>query len=279
MPRSWSLISLIGLLSLGCAAGAWAAQQGGGTGQSSSCANCGSGYDSIPGCDGYGTVLRGSSYYGGKAFLGLAAKGNIVIGDYTNTAQWPYVAEMIDRDEIDDVTQPYALPDATDETLGYNNSPGGCGGAAYCFNGKYDSFDGGQKMAKDAQGNYSPAPRKFYESSLSDTDYDNLVAWAIQDPIPCFGGEQTGPCSGSWDNQRSINIQATLYTNHAIIGNVGRSAWNGAWVARDDALRFQGRLDMVYDWRLQDATIANQLGLPMTLSPASVVSWQEVPSP
>ena len=73
-----------------------------------------------------------------------------------------------------------------------------------------------------------------------------------------------------------ITINATLYTNHALIGDVGRSGWLGSWVARDDAVRFQGRLDMTYDWRLQDPTFRRNMFLPMEMAPAQVTAWQEV---
>lgn len=266
--RLASAVSLFGMAAVG-----WAAQQG--DGQSYPVALGGGGGSLPAGCEYYGTVVRGSDYYGSKALLGLAAKGNIVVGDYTSPAFQQDVVEMIDRDGAGDVTRPYAV-DPSSENLGYNNGGALCGGSAYCFDGNYAQPDGGVKNQKDINGDY--VERQFYESSLADADFSKLVqrggAVDLVEPHSCFGGESHPDCSTTYGS--STQVQAVLYANHGFIGQVGRSEWHGAVVARDDALRFQGRLDMVYDWRLQDAEISRKIGLPLVPVPARVVSWEEV---
>ncbi len=275
-----------------------AAQQGGDTGTPPSGGGGGSPPDTT--WHAYGNVVRGSNYYGNKAFLGLAAKGNIVIGNYTAWDDVPRhpVYEMIDRDGIGDTTLPYVLPDDTDTAIGYGrDDPSLCGGKSPCFSGNYTALDGGERCAGNTKTECTtPAQktsRKYYESSLSDEVFLDLVAdeWAkdattgtsyrtagsLVDPIPCFGGEATGRCVGSMYG--AVFFWATLYTNHGLIGDVGRSSWIGSWAARDDAMRFQGRFDMTYDWRLQDRDFAKLISLPMDIAPAKVVDWQEVPSP
>lgn len=229
----------------------------------------------------YGNVLRGSSYYNTKPFLGLAAKGNIVVGDYTSDSFHNNVLRLMDGGiSLESVTGPYVLPDPTDSALGYDNGGALCGGQTPCFRGDYTAEDGGLKT--DGTG------RKFYESSLPDDVFRELVqpGWGkmgdgiwrtggtgdLRDPHPCFGGEGTDACRGD-----ALHIQAALFTNHAIIGDVGRSSWMGSWVARDDIMRFQGRFDMMHDWRLMDREFRQRVGLPASVAPARVVSWEEVP--
>jgi hypothetical protein len=268
------------------------AQQGGDTGTPSS---GGGGGPPDPNWRAYGNLIRGSEeYYGTKAFLGLAAKGNIVIGNYTawdDTPNHP-VYEMIDRDTAGDTTRPYVLPDRTDQEIGYGQDPAAaCGGQSPCFSGDYTARDGGQRCAgaTKADCGTQQTNRRFYESSLADDVFRNLLqddwtetspgvwersAGSLVDPIACYGGEGSGRCKGG--NGYGFIVNATLYTNHALIGDVGRSGWLGAWVARDDAMRFQGRLDMTYDWRLQDPAFRGQVFLPMEMAPAQITAWQEV---
>ena len=285
----------------------WAAKQGSGT---STLTGGSPGYTPDPNWTPYGEVIRGSSYYGATtdsshpmAFLGLAAKGNIVIGDYTNTTlassthnrSFDNTLEMIDHDGIDDTAQPY-VPDPTDSAIGYNNDPSGatCGNKTPCFNGDYTANDGGQRCANASC--TTSVSRRFYESSLSDDVFRSLVqrgrwwnsstgSWVdvggddLQEPKPCFGSADSNPAC-RYSQYSSISINATMFTNHAIIGDVGSSFWYGALVARDDALGFQGRLDLGYDWRLQDPDfISKNVMLPLSLKPASVQDWKEVPPP
>jgi hypothetical protein len=255
----------------------WAAQQGGDTGTLST--GGGGGYTDDPALRYYGVVLRGSSYYNQREFLGLAAKGNIVIGDYRNWRSVSHpVNEMIDHDGLNDVTQAYPLLDATDAALGYANAPASvCDGKSPCFDGDYTKYDSGVRCASgETPGTCTgTTPRRFYESALSDEAFGRIVSGKLENPIACFSGEPAGhPCTTS---EQSLSIEATFYTNHAFIGDVGRSSWYGAWVSRDEALRFQGRFDMNYDWRLQDPDFRKQIHLPMIVAPTTVTQWQEVP--
>lgn len=273
-----SLSAVGAMVALSLLAGiAQAAQQGSDTGSAST---GGSPPSSDPGWQSYGNVLRGSSYYGSKAFLGLAAKGNIVIGNYATWDDAPNhpVYEMIDRDGAADVSYPHMLPDITDAGLGYNNDPSGaqCAGRTPCFNGNYTAFDGGARCSGSGGSCGAPTPRRFYESSLSDAKFQSLVqsggAGDLLNPHACFGGESGPACAGD-----HLHIMATLFTNHGLIGDVGRSVWLGSVAARDDAMRFQGRLDMMYDWRLQDDNFSKSMSLPLQLEMPTVIDWQECP--
>ncbi|MCM8813357.1 MAG: hypothetical protein NC924_05400 [Candidatus Omnitrophica bacterium] len=146
-----------------------------------------------------------------RDFLGLASKGNVIIGDYTRN-DWktnvvPYIKPNF--------TRPYSV-DPTDTSIGYvqymsNGTP--------FFNGDYAAFDGGTK----ADG----TPRRYYESSYADAYVTTVAVSATQ-----------------------INrIDAVTYTNHLFAGKVANFTLNGTIVARDDATVYTGSIEMNYDMR------------------------------
>ncbi|MBI4846077.1 MAG: hypothetical protein HY810_06365 [Candidatus Omnitrophica bacterium] len=166
-----------------------------------------------------------------KDFLGLAAKGNIVIGDYTRndwkTTVSPYLKPPF--------TKEYKV-EITDNTIGYVQYFSA--GEPY-FNGDYTANDGGNKADGSA--------RKFYESSYSDA-YIQTVA----------------------ENSSQINrIDAVTYTNHMFAGKIGAFTINGSMVARDEAMIYSGNLTLNYDLRAkykggQDFYLPRALALPHT---------------
>lgn len=164
-------------------------------------------------------------------FLGLAAKGNIVIGDYTsgtfNTVK-NYLKPPF--------TQPYKV-DPTDAGIGYVSYTSG--GEPY-FNGDYTAEDGGRKF--DSLGNDAGA-RKFYESSLRDNDFKSF----------CDSGLFT-------------QIDAVCYTNHALTGRIGSMVINGIIVSRDEATMYSGQLTFNYDIRAQSDRLGKKLYLPRSLA-------------
>ncbi len=165
-----------------------------------------------------------------KDFLGLAAKGNVVIGDYTRndwkTNVTPYLKPSF--------TKAYEV-DPTDNTIGYTQYYSG--GKPY-FNGNYTANDGGKKADN--------TNRKFYESSYTDA-YIGTVA----------------------DSASSIRqIDAVVYTNHAIAGKVGAFTMNGSIVSRDEAIIYSGNITMNYDLRVKskgdDFYLPRELAAPHT---------------
>ncbi|MBI1991633.1 MAG: hypothetical protein HYY90_03560 [Candidatus Omnitrophica bacterium] len=237
----------------------------------------------------YGFVLPGDPVYGfhkvknaqGAKFypdpetrdlLGLSAKGNIVIGDYTSQTFRDLVLPSLQpRSEANPAgkTQPYAV-DPTDVPLGYQDA-GVTRGLDNVdrpqFSGNYDRQDktGGASaykmhwdltQAQDAQGN--PIPRKFYESTLSDEEFRAIIDrngnGAIdQSDDPLFTTSGPGALPAQWT---SAKIDAVLFANHAIAGQVyaDQLYLNGSMVARDEALIFNKALQINHDMRLVDAT-------------------------
>ncbi len=149
-----------------------------------------------------------------KDFLGIAAKGNIIVGDYTRN-DWKTNVRSYLKPPF---TQSYKI-DPTDSSIGYESYKSG--GDSY-FDGDYTVKDGGTKT--------DGSERKFYESSYDDTYFRSIA-----------------------ENSSSIrNVDAVMYTNHAFGGKVGAFTLNGSVVSRDEAIVYSGSITMNYDIRAKD---------------------------
>ena len=164
-----------------------------------------------------------------KDFLGLATKGNVVVGDYTRndwqTNVTPYLSPPF--------TQGYET-DSTDSSLGYDSD--GISGNGYWFDGDYTAFDGGSKT--------DGTNRKYYESSYDDS-YVQSIAEA---------------------SNQIRQVDAVIYTNHAFSGKVGAFTVNGSIVGRDEAIIYSGSITMNYDVRVKDQGIAFYLPRELDVS-------------
>jgi len=147
-----------------------------------------------------------------KDFLGLACKGNIIVGDYTRNDWQRNVARYLQPP----FTQGYAV-DATDAPLGYDSNGNPADG--YWFNGNYTSLDGGQKS--------DGTNRKFYESSIPDAIIQSISA----------------------SSNQIRQVDAVAYNNHAWAGKVGNFDINGSIICRDEAIVYSGNIFMNYDIR------------------------------
>ncbi len=171
-----------------------------------------------------------------KDFLGLAAKGNIVVGDYTEY-NWGNSVKKYIRPPF---TGEYSVHD-TDAVNGYvkyykNGQP--------YFDGNYTSYDGGKKS--------DGTNRRFYESSLDDYTFASLA-----------------------DSHSHISrIDAFMYTNHAFTGKCGSLTINGGIVSRDEAVIFSGSITMNYDPRIKQ--FRDSFYLPKDLAEPEVVVWKEL---
>jgi hypothetical protein len=232
--------------------------------------NCGEGCSRTGGsCDvvpeswvPYGYAQPGHATYGfglpsnnTKPLLGLTAKGNIVLGDYTSPSFHDYVVPLFDGSE-GAVTMPYVI-DPTDASLGYHDAGFDDTGKPK-FSGNYDQFDGGVKLNADGtvyeNDGGSTVPRKFYESSLTDEAFQALVD-ANWDP----------ETAGGWQG----GVNAVLFTNHALMGYTPQEGLNifGSVVARDDTLVYNTSLGIEHDARLTTggANQATDIGLPFSI--------------
>ncbi len=171
-----------------------------------------------------------------KDFLGLAAKGNIILGDYTESA-WDYVKYFISPS----FTQPYEV-DVSDGVNGYISYYSN--GEPY-FDGNYTAYDGGRKQ--------DGTNRRYYESSFPNTTF--------------------APLADSY--YKITRIDAFMYTNHAFAGRVGSLTINGGIVARDEAIIYSGSITMNYDIRMRDPNFRNRFYLPQDLAEPKIISWEE----
>lgn len=205
-----------------------------------------------------------------RDLVGLAAKGNVVIGDYTSQKfqeQTVPILQPNSQSNPDGRTHDYSI-DPTDADLGYHSySQGGI----MMFDGNYEASDGGYKLNPNGtpvlDGNGNPVPRKFYESSLSDAAFQ-----AVMKPLaPQYGQtDQVG------------RIDAVIFTNHAVAGvtSANNLEINGAMIARDDAVVFGRNFNINHDIRLLDETNnqAAQLSLPYGLKRPELTKWEECPA-
>lgn len=170
-----------------------------------------------------------------RDFLGLAAKGNVVIGNYTNRG-WQSNCLTYLRPPF---TQSYTT-DATDAPLGYDSD--NYSGNGYLFNGNYTVSDGGTKVGG--------ASRKYYESSLADSTITSIGA-----------------------SVNVQNVNAVIYTNHVCTGKLGAFSVNGAIVSRDEAMVYSGSIKMNYDIRVRSR--GDDFHLPRGLEPPRVITWSQ----
>jgi hypothetical protein len=174
-----------------------------------------------------------------KDFMGLVARGSVVIGD----------PEKIDAYKTyfkPPFTSPYEVS-ATDEDIGYVTSKKD--GKNY-FDGDYTAVSGDRCSSGDPS---QPINRKFYEPSVSPSFMDS-----------CNPATQVG------------QIDAFIYNNHLTVGQLtANSMINGGVICRDEALIPGGRVYMNWDPRVALDSDFTPF-LPLELGPAETILWREV---
>jgi len=180
-----------------------------------------------------------------RDFLGLAAKGNIILGNYTNNNWRNNVRRYLEPD----FTTPYQI-DESDAPLGYDSDGNPDNG--YRFDGDYTAPDGGESIINE---DGDTEARRFYESSNQEA-FTEVVS-----------------------SQQVDRIDAVCYTNHAFAGNVGDLTVNGAIVSRDEAILYSNSVEMNWDIRLgsesNDAT-GLDFYLPRDLDDPTTIYWREL---
>jgi hypothetical protein len=184
-----------------------------------------------------------------KDFLGLCSKGSIVLGDYNEATFDSSVATYLHPP----FTTNYEVT-ATDTDIGYVSFKRG---VTNYFNGNYTNNFGYKVGALGT----NTAPRRYYESSISDA---KLLSLSPQKEI-------------GW-------IDATLYNNHLTVGKLKGTGTktnifvNGGIICRDEALLPTGRMYLNWDPRIAMDTEFRPY-LPMGLKPAKTILWRELVAP
>lgn len=185
-----------------------------------------------------------------KDMVGLAAKGNIVLGDYTSTSWYNSIQQYMSPSFVNG----YAT-DPTDYDLGYDSDRNPSNG--HFFSGDYRANDGGKRRAD----NGSLVNRRYYEASVAPAVFQSIVS--------------SSPVS---------SIDAVLYSNHLVVGSVGDRnttfTLNGSIICRDDAILYNRDVQMNWDVRLGSRSregIDTFFYFPMDFWPPETVQWRELP--
>ena len=220
-----------------------------------------------------------------KDLLGLAAKGNIVMGDYT-LSSWlgssssglqyylkngPYVQQYI--------------CDASDNTIGYPRTREyGWTSNETRFCGDYTQKDGGKKVnvTSTTQNVYDPRTRRYVQqttTTIADAQTRKYYESVCADKLIQHLCNDTQSSRGAYQ-PTVTRIDAVMYNNHGIIGHIGNCTINGSLVCRNEAMIYEGALKINWDHRLYSGlsgSMSDALGLPMDASrPPQTLSWREI---
>ena len=234
-----------------------------------------------------------------KDMLGLVAKGNIVIGDSSDTSWHSSVDSYIKSSSSASVVHSYAC-DASDANIGYPST----------FAGDYTAVEKvttlSAEQALKAPGGYDSDSGQFgkirtvktyTEGTHTEWTQDRWGRWyqaTVQNYVESEGVSYDRRyyetvCSDSvlksLKNSSGISVvDAILYNNHAVMGTPGRSGYsfnlNGSLVCRDEALIFSGNgINFNWDYRLRnrDDDTSDALGLPVGPQDPYTCDWLEVP--
>ena len=214
-----------------------------------------------------------------KDLLGLAAKGNIVMGDPT-ASSWldstlknclstqPYVQQYICA-KNDDGTW-------GDGDIGYPKA------GQTKFGGSYIVADGGSKVAetKTEQFHYVTSTDRWGRKTQTKVS-DGYAYTYSKNTQRKYYDSVVAPHEISSRASTITQIDAVLYNNHGIFGHIGACTINGSLVCRNEGMIFSGSLYLNWDYRLYSGSpesVANSLvGMPVSAAAPLTLSLQEVP--
>ncbi|MFZ4394252.1 MAG: hypothetical protein ACOYOU_01340 [Kiritimatiellia bacterium] len=182
-----------------------------------------------------------------RDMLGLCAKGNTLMGDYTDSS-WDSNVSYYSRPPF---TAPYKI-DNSDLSNGYGSYQDANG--EWWFNGNYTASDGGSRVSGSGT-----APRTFLTSSI-----DAATFKAFAQPT------------------RVARVDAVMYNNHLLSGLIGDSSGmliNGSVISRDEAMIYYNTINLNWDIRLgstsKEASLID-IFLPGTLAPPQTACFREL---
>ena len=217
-----------------------------------------------------------------KDLLGLAAKGNIVMGDYT-LSTWlgssssglqyylrsgPYVQQYI--------------CDESDKNIGYPRTQEyGWTSNESKFCGDYTQKDGGKKVDVSTKTEYVyENGRRVQKTTTTIADKQDRRYYESVCPVKLIQHLCADTQTNRGYQPTITRIDAVMYNNHGIIGHIGSCTINGSLVCRNEAMIYDGALKINWDHRLYSGlsgSMSNALGLPMDASrPPTTLSWREI---
>jgi Tfp pilus assembly protein PilX len=188
-----------------------------------------------------------------KDLMGLVARGNVILGNYTLASYTTGVAPY----NKPPFTAAYSLKQNdvyVDEDLGYYKTTMANGD--HGFDGNYTNTDGGVKNNSDGSAATGATNRKFYQSTLADSVFS---AFSVA------------------DNSTLTKVDGVMYNNHLVSGRIGATIVNGTMVARDEAIVFSGTINFNYDERIHSTHGEDRLKifLPYELAKPYTITWRE----
>ena len=229
-----------------------------------------------------------------KDMLGLMAKGNIVMGDYTESTWLSSIRTYL-------TSQPYVQQyacDSTDDLIGYPATFGG----SYAATEKVTAMGTGSD-ASHAPGGWNPSTGQFgkvREVELSTTHPETVTTYdrwgrpkttttMVHDRELRTVYDRKYYESVAKDEEISsrcstiTRIDAVLYNNHGIFGKLGTCSINGSLVCRNEGLQYASKLYLNWDMRLysgsSESVDNDSVGLAKASdSPPVTVDWRILPN-
>ena len=229
-----------------------------------------------------------------KDMLGLMAKGNIVLGDCTESSWLSSIKTYL-------TTQPYVQRyacDTTDANIGYPSQFGGSYAAVERVSSadeaasaqiERSSNPGGAEMVGS---NYQFGKVRETTVTLSTGHYEGsgwnrrwVYDTAVQKSNSYDRKYYETVCADSVIKSRVetiTRVDAVLYNNHGIFGKTGKCSFNGSLVCRNEGIQYSGNLYLNWDIRLFSGsaeTVDNdKVGLAKASdNPPTTLGWCEVP--
>ncbi|MBO7684458.1 MAG: hypothetical protein J6T51_07010 [Kiritimatiellae bacterium] len=240
------------------------------------------------------TGKRANSSNSAKDMLGLMAKGNIVMGDYTDSSWLSSIRTYL-------TTEPYVQQyscEPTDDLIGYPATFGG----SYVATEKVTAMGPGSD-ASHAPGGWDASTGQFgkvREVELPTTHTETVTTYdrwgrpkttttEVHDTELRTVYDRKYYESVAKDDEISsrcstiTRIDAVLYNNHGIFGKLGKCTINGSLVCRNEGLQYSSNLYLNWDMRLYSGsseTVDNdKVGLAKASDcPPTTVDWRLLPN-
>lgn len=214
----------------------------------------------------------------GADALGLFARENVVMSDFTNSTWRSYVSSWLNNSL-----------NASREDLGQDNLPNTGDEGEYNTIFEIDTYE---------EGSFIPAGKNVGDP-ISGTGED-IDGDGVYDPTICLAdfdlpvALSLTAASGGWagnkppgiTNYTTISttyitqIDGILYTNHALAGLIGNwgtgVTFNGAMVSRVESIIYRQSLVANHDERFLEGGGSVNFPLPRTKQPVRILSWREL---
>ena len=227
-----------------------------------------------------------------KDMLGLMAKGNIVLGNCTDSSWLSSIKTYLS-------TQPYVQQyacDTTDANIGYPSTFGG----SYAVVEKVSTGDASALQvassvnpggAEIVGGNYQFGKVRETTVTLGTGHYEGS-GWSRRWVADTETRRENSydrkyyetVCADSEISSRAetiTRVDAVLYNNHGIFGKTGKCSFNGALVCRNEGIQYSSNLYLNWDIRLfsgSSETVDNdKVGLAKASdNPPTTLRWAEI---